>query len=285
MDDGTPGTGPYPAYRFVDPTLKNHTIYAPKTPPKGVKLPVLIFGNGGCGNSGSGFTNLLTEIASYGYIAIANGPPANNTMAKGMGGMPKFPMGAGMPTSVPKGVFPKGVFPKGGFPKGVVPSGALPSGFPKYPLPSGFPKGALPSGFKFPNGAARPTGFKFPAGVKMPTGFKYPTGVAMPTGFKYPTGVVMPTVFPKLPAGMAMPTGFKFPAGVAMPTAFPNLPGGGGMMGASSVSQMTDAVDWVMKGGASKYGDIDTTKIAASGQSCGGLQVDIYRLIMMASLN
>jgi dienelactone hydrolase len=140
FDDGTPGTGKYPAKRIKDATLEDHTIYVPITPPPtDVKLPVLIFGNGGCGNTGSAFTNLLTEIASHGYIVVANGAPITESTT---------------------------------------------------------PKGAA---------------FDW-AGI-----FK--------TGFKQ-----------------------------------------------SSVKQMTDAVDWVTKGGASKYGNIDVTKIAVGGQSCGGLQ-------------
>jgi dipeptidyl aminopeptidase/acylaminoacyl peptidase len=74
QDDKSPGTGPYPAQYFTDDTLKAHTIYAPKTPPKGVKLPVLVWGNGGCGSSGTSFQNLLREVASYGFIVLANGP-------------------------------------------------------------------------------------------------------------------------------------------------------------------------------------------------------------------
>jgi hypothetical protein len=35
---------------------------------------------------------------------------------------------------------------------------------------------------------------------------------------------------------------------------------------------MTESIDWVHKGGAKKYGDIDVDKIAASGQSCGALE-------------
>jgi hypothetical protein len=42
--------------------------------------------------------------------------------------------------------------------------------------------------------------------------------------------------------------------------------------GMSKVQYITDSVDWVTKGGAAKYGNIDTTKIAAAGQSCGGLE-------------
>jgi hypothetical protein len=74
-NDNLPGTGPYPAAWFTDDSLKAHTIYAPKSPPKDIKLPVLIWGNGGCGTSGLGFQNILREIASHGFIAIANGAP------------------------------------------------------------------------------------------------------------------------------------------------------------------------------------------------------------------
>jgi hypothetical protein len=74
-NDNLPGTGPYPAAWFTDDSLKAHTIYAPKSPPKDIKLPVLIWGNGGCGSSGLGFQNILREIASHGFIAIANGAP------------------------------------------------------------------------------------------------------------------------------------------------------------------------------------------------------------------
>jgi hypothetical protein len=69
------GTGPYKAAYAADPTLPNHTIYAPKAPPEGIKMPVMVFGNGLCLNMGNMYPNLLTEIASYGYLVIANGPP------------------------------------------------------------------------------------------------------------------------------------------------------------------------------------------------------------------
>jgi dienelactone hydrolase len=42
--------------------------------------------------------------------------------------------------------------------------------------------------------------------------------------------------------------------------------------GQSKASMLTDSVDWVTNGGAAKYGNIDQTKIAAAGQSCGGLE-------------
>jgi dienelactone hydrolase len=71
----TPGSGPYPAKWTTDPSLPHHTIYAPISPPKGVKLPVIAWGNGACGTDGTGFLNLLTEIASHGYLIIADGGP------------------------------------------------------------------------------------------------------------------------------------------------------------------------------------------------------------------
>jgi hypothetical protein len=37
-------------------------------------MPVIIWGNGACLNIGNMFANFLTEIASYGFMIIANGP-------------------------------------------------------------------------------------------------------------------------------------------------------------------------------------------------------------------
>jgi hypothetical protein len=71
-----PGSGPYPAHFVTEAALANHTIYKPKTPPaNGIKMPVLIWGNGGCTSSGTPYAPFLTEVASHGYICIANGPP------------------------------------------------------------------------------------------------------------------------------------------------------------------------------------------------------------------
>jgi hypothetical protein len=45
-----------------------------------------------------------------------------------------------------------------------------------------------------------------------------------------------------------------------------------GAGGQSKVQDSRDSVDWAIKGGAAKYGTIDTTKIATAGHSCGGLE-------------
>jgi hypothetical protein len=70
------GDGPYkPAKYTTDSSLPQHTIYLPGTTSGTTKWPVFIWGNGGCGADGLANVNLLTQIASYGYIAIASGAP------------------------------------------------------------------------------------------------------------------------------------------------------------------------------------------------------------------
>lgn len=71
------GTGPFPAMMERDPGLPTHTVYRPKDLSKleGQKLPIVAWGNGACVNNGASYRNFLTEIASYGFLAIAIGPP------------------------------------------------------------------------------------------------------------------------------------------------------------------------------------------------------------------
>ncbi|KAL4942894.1 hypothetical protein BDV06DRAFT_221736 [Aspergillus oleicola] len=74
--DGAGGSGPFPATYFTDPTLPRHTIYSPSAPPPGpATLPVLVFAEGGCDNNGTKFEPFLTNIASYGFLVLALGPP------------------------------------------------------------------------------------------------------------------------------------------------------------------------------------------------------------------
>jgi hypothetical protein len=75
------GTGPYKAAPIEDPTLKNQTIYVPKELPSGKKLPLVVWGNGGCFASGQFHGNILTDIASHGYIVIASGQKDPKTVA------------------------------------------------------------------------------------------------------------------------------------------------------------------------------------------------------------
>lgn len=72
------GTGPYKAVMTSESGFENYTFYRPADMAAAVekegKLPVLLFGNGGCASTSIGFENYLTEIASHGYIVIAVGP-------------------------------------------------------------------------------------------------------------------------------------------------------------------------------------------------------------------
>ncbi|SPO01990.1 uncharacterized protein DNG_04663 [Cephalotrichum gorgonifer] len=69
-----PGTGPYPAEMTTDPSLPDHTIYAPISAPN-VTMPFIVWGNGACSTDGSLYQNFLLEIASHGYVIAADGPP------------------------------------------------------------------------------------------------------------------------------------------------------------------------------------------------------------------
>lgn len=71
----TPGSGPYPAIKEEVASLPDHVVYRPADLSKlnGKKLGVLAFGNGGCAADGAGARFHLSEIASHGYLAIANG--------------------------------------------------------------------------------------------------------------------------------------------------------------------------------------------------------------------
>jgi dienelactone hydrolase len=58
------------------PGLLSHTIYYPADVasfPPGEKLPVLVWGNGGCRNDGRAFLGTLTKIASHGYLVVSGG--------------------------------------------------------------------------------------------------------------------------------------------------------------------------------------------------------------------
>jgi hypothetical protein len=75
VEDG--GTGLYSAIMLTDNTLPTHTIFRPKDLSvfgKKNKLPIIAWGNGGCGNSPWEHLNFLSEVSSYGFLVIAIGP-------------------------------------------------------------------------------------------------------------------------------------------------------------------------------------------------------------------
>ncbi|WP_089158207.1 cellulose binding domain-containing protein [Micromonospora sp. NBS 11-29] len=73
-DAAVGGSGPYPADYETSTTLANHTIFRPQTLPS-ERLPIVVWGNGGCSANGLSQGNFLREIASHGFLAIANGAP------------------------------------------------------------------------------------------------------------------------------------------------------------------------------------------------------------------
>jgi dienelactone hydrolase len=100
----TPGAGPFPATKAVDPAFPGHVVYRPADLGKlgGRKLPIVLWGNGGCTDDGAAERLFLEEIASHGYLLIAPGailsgpgaPPAPQTpppAAAPSGGDPQQP--------------------------------------------------------------------------------------------------------------------------------------------------------------------------------------------------
>jgi hypothetical protein len=72
-NSSNPGSGTYSAKAFSDPSLRKRTIYAPEKVTN-EKLPVILWGNGGCLAVGTMFSEFLKEVASHGFMVLANGP-------------------------------------------------------------------------------------------------------------------------------------------------------------------------------------------------------------------
>jgi hypothetical protein len=70
------GAGPFaPGTYKTDNSLQGHTIYYPTKFTGTTKMPVLVWGNGACSTDGRSNSALLQNIASYGFLAIAEGGP------------------------------------------------------------------------------------------------------------------------------------------------------------------------------------------------------------------
>jgi len=71
---GEPLSGPFDVIIEHDPTLATHTIFRPKTLGE-MKHPILVWGEGGCVDMGLMVPEYLSEIASHGFLVVADGPP------------------------------------------------------------------------------------------------------------------------------------------------------------------------------------------------------------------
>jgi hypothetical protein len=72
-----------------DPAFPDHTVYRPADLgafPNRERLPIAAFSGPGCDYNGTAFRPFFTEVASHGFLMIANGPPE-----------PKGGSGAGFP--------------------------------------------------------------------------------------------------------------------------------------------------------------------------------------------
>ncbi len=83
----SPPLGPHQVSVATDPSLPTHTVYRPTDlkPFDGGKLPIVVWGNGGCIASGRAYEGFLTKIASHGYFVVAIG--ADNVKPPDLSGM------------------------------------------------------------------------------------------------------------------------------------------------------------------------------------------------------
>jgi len=93
------GTGPYPAMKEEVSSLADHVIYRPQqlAAMGNQKLGLVAFGNGGCSTDGASTRFHLLELASHGYLVIANGRIYSGP-------------GAHEPEAVPEGQYPRSTF-------------------------------------------------------------------------------------------------------------------------------------------------------------------------------
>jgi hypothetical protein len=106
---GNPPSGPYPIVVEQDSKLLTHTIYRPAMLGPS-KHPVVVWGEGACVKNGLTFPEFLSEIASYGFVIVADGPPVPPAARGGA------PGGGPAPAGAPRGQAPAGNRGRGGQP-------------------------------------------------------------------------------------------------------------------------------------------------------------------------
>lgn len=91
-----PQRGAHHVRMYEDPSLPNHTIYAP-TDTKGARMPIVAWGNGGCSAIGNRYARLLTDLASHGMLVIAIGKIGDERYATDPAAEPFKPTGPSKP--------------------------------------------------------------------------------------------------------------------------------------------------------------------------------------------
>ena len=110
---GAPPSGPFSVVIEHDQHLATHTVYRPATLDPS-KHSVMVWGEGACVKNGLTFPDFLAEIASYGFVVVADGPPVAQTPRGGQGG-------PGGPAAAGQGQAPAA--PRGGQRGGAAPAG------------------------------------------------------------------------------------------------------------------------------------------------------------------
>jgi dienelactone hydrolase len=67
------GSGPYPAIAESRADAPSYTVYRPQDLGSQRALPLVLWGNGACRDNGLSASHFLREIASHGYLVVANG--------------------------------------------------------------------------------------------------------------------------------------------------------------------------------------------------------------------
>jgi hypothetical protein len=138
---GTPPTGPLAVVVEHDPGLATHTIWRPKDLANR-KYGVVVWGQGGCAKDGSLFPEYQSEIASYGFIVVADGPPLFRPPRAGGPGAGAGGPGAGGPgAGAPRAGGPGAGAPGAGGPGAGAPRAGGPGGAPGGGRAGGAPGG------------------------------------------------------------------------------------------------------------------------------------------------
>jgi hypothetical protein len=71
--------GPYETVTEPAFGSPEHAVYRPAALAAGAKLPIVVWGNGGCARNSGGFAGYLKTLASYGYLVVTTAAPEGVT--------------------------------------------------------------------------------------------------------------------------------------------------------------------------------------------------------------
>lgn len=94
------GSGPTPAIAESWSDAPGYTVYRPARLPR-ARMPLVLWGNGGCRDNGLSASHFLREIASHGYVVIANGSAREETPVLGQLPAAEAPPSGSPPRATP----------------------------------------------------------------------------------------------------------------------------------------------------------------------------------------